>query len=239
MTSRGSESEPFTLVSTRGEKHVYDDWQTELGAKTTSLPTCLQGFLRAQYPELCITPCISYNVALLPFAFSGNAIAELDTKTESVERYRYFYTGNERRGIPDALLEGRTFAKYIYIWNNEYYLVYIVSMGYSTWQYILKEPDESKGENTVTLPAKTDALIRAVGKWMKPNDAYVYVYDYYWTLNRKLWEEVQKAKWEDVILKESMKKQLVELMKKFFDSKDIYRVSLLSTVICSFRDLIC
>lgn len=225
MDTRHPDSEPFTMISTRSQKQVYDDWQTLLSAKTSSLQTSVQRYLRTQYPELCITPCISDNVALLPFAYSGNAIAELDTKTESVERFRYFYNGNERRGVPDALIEGRTFAKYVYVWDNEYYLIYVIPMGFYTLQYILKEPDESTGESPISLPAKTDTLIRAVGKWMKPDNKYVYVYDYYWMANRKLWEEVQKAKWEDVILKESMKRQLVELMKKFFESRDIYRVS--------------
>ena len=229
MASVESDAEAFTLVSTDGKKRAYDEWQSQLGAKSFSIHTSALKILRDQYPELCITPCLSFNVALLPFAYSGNAMAELDTTTESVERFRYYYRGNERRGIPDALLEGRTFAKYIYVWNQEYYLLYVIAEGYNTWQYLLKEPDESKGERVISLPNKTDALINAVGNWMKPDDKYVYVFDYYWTASRQLWQEVQKARWEDVILKEQMKKQVVEVMTKFFDSKQIYRVSISSS----------
>jgi len=170
--------------------------------------------------RLCITVSFPTNVNLLQFAAFGNAVAELDTKTESVQRLRYFYSGNDRRGIPDQLVEARSFAKYQYRWGTEYFIVYIIQMGYSTFQYILKEPAE--GETTMSQPSVTDSLINTIGKWQKPDDRYVYVYDYYWTANRKLYNEVQKANWEDVILNIEMKTELVELMRKFFDSKDIY-----------------
>ena len=228
MDSQSPTLESFTMVATPGGKQIYDHWRAQVDGKTVSLHTCMLGFLRDQYPELCITACLTNNVALIPFANSGNAICELDTKTESVERFRYFFTGNHRRGIPDTLLEGRTFAKYRYVWNNEYYLLYVVTVGFMTvWQYILKEPDESKGESVISQPATSDALIKTVGKWMEPDDNYVYVFDHFWTRSRQLWEEVGKAQWEDVILKEDMKKQLVELMKKFFESKEIYQVNTL------------
>ena len=147
-------------------------------------------------------------------------MAELDTKTDSVQRLRYFWPGNERRGISDQLVDIRTFAKYHYRWGTEHFLVYVITVGYWTYNYILKEPAE--GESILAQPRVTDALIDAVGKWQKPDDRYVYVYDYRWTLNRSLWEQVQEANWDDVILNEDMKKELVGLMKKFFNSKDIY-----------------
>lgn len=37
-----------------------------------------------------------------------------------------------------------------------------------------------------------------------------------------MYDEVQKAKWDDVILNEEMKTDLVDLMDKFFDSKSTY-----------------
>jgi len=44
------------------------------------------------------------------------------------------------------------------------------------------------------------------------------VYDLYWIADKRLWREVQKAKWEDVILDENMKKALRSLVGTFFDS---------------------
>lgn len=163
----------------------------------------------------------SIQVSLLQFAAAGNATAELDIVDESVQRYRYFYSGNSRRGIPDQLVEGRTFAKYIYRWGTEYFIVYIIAMGYTQLQYILKEPAE--GETVMSGNGVTDKLIASIGVWQKPDDKYVYVYDGYWQASSSLYKEVQKANWEDVILNEEMKKTITGLMHKFFDSEDIYK----------------
>jgi transitional endoplasmic reticulum ATPase len=163
----------------------------------------------------------SIQVSLLQFAAAGNATAELDIVDESVQRYRYFYSGNSRRGIPDQLVEGRTFAKYIYRWGTEYFIVYIIAMGYTQLQYILKEPAE--GETVMSGNGVTDKLIASIGVWQKPDDKYVYVYDGYWQASSSLYKEVQKANWDDVILNEEMKKTITGLMHKFFDSEDIYK----------------
>lgn len=146
---------------------------------------------------------------------------DLDIKDEAVQRLRFFYTGNSRRGIPDRLMESRTFAKYLYKWGDQYFIVYIIQIGYNTFQYILKEPGE--GETTMSRNGMTDQLVAAIGQWQKPDDKYVYVYDTYWTMSRALYDEVVKARWDDVILDEKMKKALTELMQKFFDSEDIYK----------------
>ena len=69
----------------------------------------------------------------------------------------------------------------------------------------------------------TDTLINTIGKWRKPDDKYVYVYDGYWQMSRPLYDEVVKARWDDVILNEEMKKTITELMHKFFDSEDVYK----------------
>lgn len=162
-------------------------------------------------------------MGLLQFAGSGRATAHLDIEDESVQRYRYFYAGNERRGLPDRLVEGRTFAKYIYKWGAEYFVIYIVQMGYQQLQYILKEPAE--GETTMSSNGVTDSLIATVGEWQKPADyKFIYVYDTgFWQESRDLYEQVRTSEWKDVILNEDMKKTITELMHKFFDSEDIYK----------------
>ena len=92
----------------------------------------------------------------------------------------------------------------------------------NTIQYILKEPGQ--GETTLSRNSITDRLIDTVGKWQKPKDYnFVYVFDGYWTLSREMYEEIQKATWDKVILDEDMKKSLTELMHKFFNNEDIYK----------------
>ena len=92
--------------------------------------------------------------------------------------------------------------------------------GFETLQYILKEPAE--GENTMSTNLATDRLIYNIGQWA--NDSkYIFVYDNFWTKSRSLFDEVQKASWQDVILNEDMKRMLTDLIHKFFDSKQTYK----------------
>lgn len=156
-------------------------------------------------------------VNLLAFAFAGHATATLDIVDESVLRTRYF-TGSSSLG------ETRTFAKYLYRWADEFFIVYVVQMYYTQMQYIFKEPSE--GETVMSSNGKTDELIRTVGEWQippPPGDKWVYVYDGYWFRSKALYEQVKNASWDDVILNERMKKRITGLMHKFFDSRDIYK----------------
>ena len=88
-------------------------------------------------------------------------------------------------------------------------------------QYILKEPAE--GETVMSRNSITDKLIATIGKWQKPGDNYLYVYDGYWEVDGALYDEIQKATWTDVILNKEMKETITDLMHKFFDSEDIYK----------------
>ena len=159
----------------------------------------------------------------LRFASAGYASAVLDIVDEDVQRYRYFLAGSARLGIPDELVESRTFAKYTYTWGTEYFIVYVVQIGYQQMQYILKEPGE--GETIMDRNGVTDSLIATIGDWQKPVDEkYIYLYDSgFWQQSRKLYEQVERSEWKDVILNDDMKKTVTELMHKFFDSKDIYK----------------
>ncbi|KAL9129775.1 MAG: hypothetical protein Q9175_007204, partial [Cornicularia normoerica] len=217
-----SDSEAFTLVTSSSRPKTFDDWEAINGASGFNPDTSLQAALRRQYPGLALTVTTNGNVALLQFAAAGHAIADLDIVDEAVQRYRYFYAGSAHRAIPDQLVDGRTFAKYIYKWGAEYFIVYIVQIGYEQLQYILKEP--ANGETVMSHNSVTDDLIATVGGWQNPDEKFIYVYDAgWWQESRDLYEQVQKSEWKDVILNEDMKKTITELMHRFFDSEDIYK----------------
>ena len=170
-------SEDFTLVSTSSHHRLYDSFEQICSAKLGNLHTSILKALRHEYPELCVTVSTVGNIDLLQFAAYGNAIAELDTKTESVQRLRYFLQGNNRRGEPDQLADSRDFSKYHYRWGTEHFIVYIIRQGPITvYNYILKEPAED--ESIAAQPKVTDALINAVGTWQKPDEKYIYVSKY-------------------------------------------------------------
>ncbi|KAL8792193.1 MAG: hypothetical protein Q9195_005215 [Heterodermia aff. obscurata] len=212
------DSEAYMLVTTPSHHQNYEDYVEAKSGRSYDLNVYLQAALRRQYPELALTVTLTSNVSLLAFAFAGYATATLDIVDESVLRTRYFIT-------PSSVGESRTFAKYLYKWGEDYFIVYIVQLSYyQTFQYIFKEPAE--GETIMSGNGKTDELIKAVGQWQippPPGDKWVYVYDGYWFRSKALYEQVKNASWDDVILNEEMKKQITGLMHKFFDSREIYK----------------
>jgi len=234
------DSEAYTLVTSTSHHQNYKDYVDVNSGKAYNLNVYLQAALRRQYPELALTVTyandgillfsslppstlisllISYRltVNLLAFAFAGHATATLDIVDESILRTRYFIR-------PSSVGESRSFAKYLYQWGDEYFIVYVVQVNYSTMQYIFKEPTE--GETVMSGNGKTDELVKAVGKWQippPPGDKWVYVYDGYWFRSKALYEQIKNASWNDVILNEDMKKQITGLMHKFFDSREIYK----------------
>ena len=100
--------------------------------------------------------------------------------------------------------------------------MYTIIVGLSSLQYILKEPRGN--ETTTSRSSVVDRLLSTIGAWLiTPDEPAIYVYDGYWMRSTKLWNEVKKAKWEDVILDPKMKKALTEVANRFFDSEEIYR----------------
>lgn len=217
LIGNNEEASDFTLVNVNSNPRLSDKYE-DLNSNTSSnLNISLISALRKQYPELNVTVIVQQSVWLLGFAAAGNATADLDIDDESIYRIRSFATDTSGRQNPGKISGFKLFAKYRYKWLSEGFIVYTIQVGYAVLQYILKEPGE--GETTLTHCKVTDELIKAAGDWMAPDDKYIFVYDGGWVRSKSLWEEVQKAKWEDVILDDAMKKAVTEITTKFFDSE--------------------
>ncbi|KAF2647782.1 P-loop containing nucleoside triphosphate hydrolase protein [Lophiostoma macrostomum CBS 122681] len=200
-------------------RKLFDDYHSFTAGKTTDLDTQIVTALRAKHPELIVTTVPGSNCNLLQFAAAGFAQAELDNDAEPVLRWRGFI-GPSHRGGQGFLADSVFFARYNYTWNTENFILYTVRVGYSSLQYILKETREN--ETPLSNSSVVSSLLVTIGAWLIKEEPAIYVYDGYWTRSTKLWQEVKKAKWEDVILDPKMKKALTEVAGKFFDSKDIY-----------------
>ncbi|KAI4116317.1 MAG: hypothetical protein LQ345_003234 [Seirophora villosa] len=218
-----ADKDAFTLVNEASHPKIYDDYDTLSSGHLADPQTFLTAAFRREYPELAVTCTTARNPALLAFAAAGHATCELDTDDESINRVRGYTPGNARYGRIEGLYEIRLFAKYNYRWGDEFFILYVINMGaFGAFNFILKEPGAN--ETTLSNTKVVDDLIMTCGRWQYPVDNdFIYVYDGYWRASKPLWEEVQKARWDDVILNEEMKKTLVDLMTKFFDSEDIYK----------------
>ncbi|MCJ1377446.1 hypothetical protein MMC17_000541 [Xylographa soralifera] len=220
------EDEPFDVIGSASAStgRVFDNYKIIYGAPLVDSDIQVTEALRNCYPKHIITAVVARNCDLLAYAAEGYASAEIDTTTDTPVRWRG-YIFPSRRGQSGHLGDAVRFAKYRYKWLSEEFILYkaVIRVDGSypeTIYYVLHEADE---EETVTSRSKvTDALIKTVGDWIIADDRFVYVYDNYWSTSHALWEEVQKADWDDVILDQGMKKALQDLVGRFFDSKNVY-----------------
>lgn len=217
-------TEDFTFIEdegTQGSKprNLFSDFHSFTSGKATDLDLQIVTALRAKHPEFIVTTVPTYNCNLLQFAAAGFATADLDEEAEPVIRWRGF-VGPSHRGGSGSLVQSIFFAKWNYTWNNENFIFYSVVVGSASLQYILKEPRGNETSNSNS--SVVGALLASIGAWLTREEPAIYVYDGFWQRNTKLWEEVKKARWEDVILDPKMKKAVTEVANKFFDSKDIY-----------------
>lgn len=210
-----ADHEPFTMISEHSSQTSYPDYESFTSAKIADIDIQINKSLHEKYPELNVTTIPTSNCALLQFAALGHATAELDTKTESIRRFRGYIPSDHGQGkgrLGDAIF----FAKYHYTWGKEYFILYTVGF----MQYILKEP--GKGEDQLSHCHITDSLIRTAAIALLGRNNYVYVYDGYWMQSKQLWEEVQKSTWDKVILDPKVKDDLKDISKNFFDNKELY-----------------
>ena len=71
---------------------------------------------------------------------------------------------------------------------------------------------------------KADDLIAAAASWTQELHDEVLVFDQgYWQKNKELWQNVQKASWDDVILKKARKEAIIEEVMGFFSAEEKYK----------------
>ncbi|KAL8730218.1 MAG: hypothetical protein Q9166_004195 [cf. Caloplaca sp. 2 TL-2023] len=179
-----ADNDAFTLVNETSQHKVFNCYEELCSGHLTDPQTYLTGVFRRQYPELAVTCTSSYNPALLAFAAAGHATAELDITDESINRFRGYLAGNARYGYAEGIYESRYFAKYKYRWGTEFFILYVIAIGYSSYNFILKEPGH--GETTLSNPKAVDALIMACGRWKYLDHDFIYVYNGYWSASKLL-----------------------------------------------------
>ena len=72
--------------------------------------------------------------------------------------------------------------------------------------------------------ARCQALLAAAGAWqVQLHEELLFFDDGHWQKSHQLWVEVQKAKWEEVILKDEFKEHVMDDVEGFFRSEDLYK----------------
>lgn len=191
--------------------------------------------LRRAYPHHHLTVNLAFTCDLIGFANSRDDISykPRDNDTSGlVERQfippmrRY---NDEANG---AFIGNVVFGSFDYVFEGKSFLVYKVaghdgSMYKTVYNYILVAPskagEEMNAAEKVEAQKNTDDLIAAGTKWMLELHDEVLVFDQgFWMKNKGLWSEIQRSNWEDVILEEEKKKNIIDDVLGFFDAQERY-----------------
>lgn len=178
--------------------------------------------IRTQYPTLHLSITNPYTCNLLSYAAARHAIATpIDTEdgvtAENLKHRQYAPPARRLDGDTGVLYDSVHFGKYVYKWEGIEYIVYSV-IG-----------DEGLYSRAMTYvlggsALENDKLILAACKWGNDPHKKVLIFDGgYWQQSSELWQSIQSANWEDVILEQGMKKNIIGEVDKFFGSRARYQ----------------
>ncbi|KAM3074194.1 hypothetical protein ACMFMG_002984 [Clarireedia jacksonii] len=223
---------PIDAPANTANYTVPRDFYDHSSATRTLTQATLANSIRLHYPNHHLT---TTQTNLISFADSRDDISYTPHGNPNdflIERNfipparRY---GDEKAGSFHDYVQ---FACYDYSFKDAQFLVYTAEGDYSAYQkkrltYILVPPSKESVAMTAQekedAQKKTDDLIVAATKWSLELHDEVLVFDGgWWQPNKELWDNVQKSRWEDVILEEEKKKALIGDVTGFFDGEDKY-----------------
>ena len=179
--------------------------------------------IRAEYPTQHITTIPEFTCDLLSYAGAGHATAipvdDFKDQDPSTLKWRVYLPPARRLdgdtgGFGDQLFYG----KFLYTWQDHELVMYSVNGRDGQGYY-----PQIVNQYVVGPEAAVNELILSAGHFTTTLHDEIWVFDQgYWQKDRSLWQSIQKASWENVILDESMKKELVNVVRRFLDSRNQY-----------------
>ncbi|KAH7105394.1 P-loop containing nucleoside triphosphate hydrolase protein [Auriculariales sp. MPI-PUGE-AT-0066] len=172
-------------------------------------------------PEYVITPYLDYGGMLRSFP---EAVIVPDDKSDQIER-AVFIAFPKASGIPGMTASSPVFTAHKVYWKasalqyNEFEfrifaIRYLHGFGDQVESFIVH-----KGSK-----ATVQQYIIAAGAWSEALHNEIYVYDNsFWEKDAALWAEVQKANWDDVILKPEFKQDLINDINGFYSQEKVYK----------------
>lgn len=194
-------------------------WFEHSSAQRVNTDTVIVDALRAEYPELRLTVVPRFGCDILAYASAGHAgIAPIDNAKDRLS-WRVYTPPSSRLNGKGVLAEDLKFGKYLIDWKNKEFVVYIVEGRDGTQSY----PDLRQQYVLSSSVEATTALLLEAGQYGNLLHDEVWVFDQgRWQKSKELWDSVQKARWEDVILEPGKKRIITEDALDFFDSRATY-----------------
>jgi hypothetical protein len=222
---------------------VYDKYREQFNRGINDTETAISTSLRIQYPSLKLTSCDAAVHDLVGFAQAGNAkLTLLEPHTFHAVRNVTTVGANAQRvgnlfdcvPMPDSevIMEEDSFAsqvkfaRYLYEWGSQEYLVYLVQ-GYSSgyWNNFYHILCEASTDDDSLISSKAiDRLMYAAASWTATLREEIMVFNQgRWLKDSALFKSVLSTTWDDVILECSMKSSILRDVEGFFAAEDMYK----------------
>ncbi|KZT72531.1 P-loop containing nucleoside triphosphate hydrolase protein [Daedalea quercina L-15889] len=165
------------------------------------------------YPNHTVVPFMEGTVNLM--SYPGALIQPLQP-SELVTSI--LFVPLARRTGQGTLLDSVYYGSFRVAYDKHDYILYTirypVGLGQSIQSFLVHAGPEEHAR----------ALILAAGTWGNQLHQEIYVFNQgFWRKDHNLWTEVQKANWNDVILKEDFKDKLRKDINGFFESETLYK----------------
>lgn len=206
-------------MSTASHDRVSRAWDNFNRGERTDVGLRFTDILRCSYPDLHVSRVRSYNCDLKGFAAAG--FAEWEAK-ETIDAVREFSAPGPRLDQnPGELVDDVKFGRVNYTWQGKELIVYVVEYQEHP------NPFSSACEVLFVLgedESAIDTLLLECGRWTKELHGEIYVFDRgTWVKSKNLYKSVQSATWDDVILNEETKANLIDDVQGFFNHRELYK----------------
>ncbi|THH11720.1 hypothetical protein EW145_g459 [Phellinidium pouzarii] len=205
-------SGPRSAAGRDGDSKGFTGWVDKASAQFARPNIIGADLLRKLYPKHSLVMSQDYNLNILGYP----GAVSIPIKPDEVITNSVFQPVG--RGTAGMLLSSVEFGCFMTAWDKYEFTIYIVryieGLGSYSQHFILHEGSDTPSRG----------LLSAAGAWSFELHDEIWVFNQgFWSKNHALWKDVQKAKWEDVILKDSFKKALQNDVYSFYDSEDLYK----------------
>jgi len=191
----------------------------------------LHKIISGLYPKAGIIAVNDRGVDLLHFAEypeNGAKVTPNSTELPGSPFVEYAYIPPAHRIASGdnlgSLGVGISWGRFDYEYNNESFILYIARLGFGRLQFLVHEPKKASDVEAVEKSKELakDLILRA-SYWGQELHNEVWVFDQgYWQKDAALWDGMQKASWDDVILPSDLRNAVRGDVASFFKNKSTY-----------------
>lgn len=143
-----------------------------------------------------------------------------DPAFSSIDWTQYIPPNRRLGGGSGIISSSPVFGKFNVKWSGNEFLLYIIETWEGNYQTY-----EGKRQYIVTSDrSAVYTMIKTVGLYSNVLHNEIWVFDQgYWQKDAALFDAVQKSRWEDIILPQSLKEDLLKTIERFYDSSETYQ----------------